>query len=124
MADQLVDMKRSGPDPNSGCNCMPCGPDNDDQYPYGLNISLGPQELAKLGIAQLPAVGAELKGQFVAVVTATRQSVNEDDDTTLSAQIVMLQVAIEAEPAGAAMVPAQAAVGQYRPSKAPANIVS
>lgn len=120
----LVDMKRSGTDPESGCDCMPSPCDSDDQYPYGLNCSLGTQELAKLGISQMPAVGSEIKGQFVGVVTACRQGLNDNDDTNLSFQIVQLEAKIEAQPEAKQTTPAASGPGMRLVPKRPASIVS
>ena len=68
--ENMVDMKRSKPDDESGETAMPAGPDG-EQYPWGLQINLQSEDLAKLGIQDLPAIGAEIMGHFRGIVTAT-----------------------------------------------------
>ena len=122
MADKLIDLKRTATDQPQKEDCMPCA--SNQEYPYGLNVCLEAQELEKLGITQMPAVGAEIKGQFVGVVTACRQELNEDQEPSLSMQIVMMTASIEAEPMQE--MPAKEASeskGMYRGPKRPAAIV-
>ncbi len=114
MAEKLIDLKRPAPDRKAGADCMPCC--GDQQYPYGLNIRLESQELAKLGITQMPAVGSELKGQFVGVVTACSQGMNEHDESCMSVQIVQMSASIEAEPAGTQDNETKEPRGAYKPA--------
>lgn len=106
---KLIDMKRDEPDEKAGECCMPC--QDAQQYPYGLNIRLDQPDLAKLGITTMPAVGSEVKGEFVGVVTSCSQGLNEHDKPSMSVQIVMLKCAVEAEPAGN---PTPKAAGGYK----------
>ena len=68
----LIDLKR---DPQ---------PDNKDQmfeeptYSYGLVISLGKEELEKLGIEKLPEAGSEMMIKGIAYVKTVRESKEKD----------------------------------------------
>lgn len=92
---ELKDMKRSAPDPESGPEAIPS--DNDEQYPWGLNIRLGNEELQKLGIQpKMMVLGAEFHGSLVACVSATNCPPGEPDDCSMSLQITALGLALEA----------------------------
>lgn len=93
---ELKDMKRSAPDPTSGPQALAVD-DNDEQYPYGLNIRLDGEELKKLGILpKMMALGAEFHGSLVACVSATNCNPNDPDDCSMSLQITALGLALEA----------------------------
>ena len=93
----LTDMKRDAADMESEDDAMPA--DDEGQYPYGLNICLDKDELDKLGITKLPAIGAEFHGIFVAQVTRISQSADMsmgDESMSMSLQITMLDIKEEA----------------------------
>jgi hypothetical protein len=94
MADTLIDMKRSAPDPDSGPAAMPVNPEG-EQYPYGLQITLCDEELAKLGISAMPAVGTEVHGTFAGMITSARQEPGEEGEQSLSIQIMYLGLKAE-----------------------------
>jgi len=97
----LTDMKRDAADMESEDDAMPA--DDEGQYPYGLNICLDKDELDKVGITKLPAIGAEFTGSFVAQVTRISQSADmsgSDESMSMSLQITMLDLAQEADHAG------------------------
>lgn len=89
----LVDMKRTEADMKSGMDAMPAMADG--QYPYGLNICLDKEELAKLGITKLPEIGAEFKGLICAQVTRISQSADMtmgDESMSISLQITEMEI--------------------------------
>lgn len=64
-------------------------------YPYGLCIHLGPQELKKLGMKELPQVGTEFPLAGVVKVTRTEQSAAEgerEESRSVTLQITDLAV--------------------------------
>jgi hypothetical protein len=101
---------------------MPVGPDG-GQYPYGLQISLEEDDLNKLGIEDLPAVGTEIKGTFTGTVTATRLGAT-GNDRSMTIQVCCLQMDAEVE-AGESDTQSEAseAKGAYRPMGKPGAIV-
>ena len=62
----LIDMKRSM---KSETRAVAPGVE-DPGYPYGLTISLGTPDLAKLGIAKPPAVGQKMRLEAVTTVSS------------------------------------------------------
>lgn len=92
MADDMtiVSMERTAAEKKKAedaCKAMPCdGPD----YPWGLCINLGKDELAKLGIDKLPAVGDEFHVYAVCTVTRVSQTASKesgDDSRNVELQI-------------------------------------
>lgn len=63
-------------------------------YPWGLCLSLEEKELDKLGIKELPEVGAEFHMMVIAKVTSVNHSAREgyDEDMRVGMQITMAQV--------------------------------
>lgn len=95
MDTKMIDMKRDMADEESGATAMPA--DATGQYPWGLQITLDDPDLDKLGIEQLPPVGTEIKGIFTGVVTATRQSADDDgSNSNMSIQMCCLNLMAEA----------------------------
>ena len=74
MADHLVSMKVTKKE--TKMLEAPISADN-PRFPWGLEINLQDEELAKLGITTLPGVGT--KGSLMANVTVTRASESEDE---------------------------------------------
>ena len=127
MADDLVDMKRTGADENSGATALPVV-DSGGQYPYGLQVRLEDEDLDKLGIEDLPAVGTEVKGTFTGVITGTQQDANDSANSSMTIQICCLQLAAEVEQAGEPKTAAAEAAenkspGIYRSMGKPGAIV-
>jgi hypothetical protein len=79
-------------------SAAPSGPD----YPYGLCISLGIDEMKKLGIDKLPDIGQEFHIYAVTHVTSVNASSSEggDDSASISLQITEMGVMPEAEEDG------------------------
>lgn len=92
--DKLVSMQRTDAEKEAAeeaCKAMPCeGPD----YPWGLCINLGKDELAKLGVKKLPGVGAEF--QLVAHVCVTRvsQSASQDGEDSMGIELQITEMAL------------------------------
>lgn len=63
-----------------------------EEYPFGLCISLDDESLQKLGIKEIPKVGAEYTFEAKAVVTRTSSSSDTqgEDESTISLQITDL----------------------------------
>lgn len=83
MADadmKIVSMERTAAEKKAAeerCKVSPC--DTPD-YPWGLNLNLGKEELDKLGLTELPAVGDEFHIYAVCCVTRVSQSASKGGD--------------------------------------------
>jgi hypothetical protein len=99
----MVNMKLSPAEAKSmlgGC----CAPTEADapKYPYGLSISLNDDTLKKLGITELPNVGAKMKLVAVVEVCSTSQYAEQDGvDKNVSLQITDMELDTGAKPATA-----------------------
>lgn len=110
MAENLVDMKYTKAEAKAEASeyTKPQGP----EYPWGLQIRLEDEELKKLGITSMPAVGQEMSLDVVVRVTSVSESQYADGraDRCLSLQIVQMGMEDDAEEEGAkAPAPAPAA---------------
>ena len=67
---------------------------DEPRYPYGLCISLGKDELDKLGITALPKVGTEMTIMAKAYVKMTRayETQGEGEDIGLELQITDMEI--------------------------------
>lgn len=88
----LVSMKMSSEEAKEYNECGPSG--SAPEYPYGLQISLDEEGLAKLGMSTPPAVGTELRiTAKVTVVSASQyQRQGGDAEASSSWQITDMEV--------------------------------
>jgi hypothetical protein len=87
---KLVDMARTPAEKKAAEERWKEGPVTDD-YPWGLCLNLGKDELSKLGIKELPAVGDELYICAVTKVTSVNHSAGSgenEDNMGVTLQIV------------------------------------
>lgn len=97
----MVNMKMSAEEAKEATSCSPTdGP----EYPYGLCIDLDDDALAKLGITELPAVGAKMTLHALAVVTRTGANTTQGQETEnrVGLQITDLELAPASAPTAAA----------------------
>lgn len=90
---KLVDMARTDADKKAAQKRMEAMMESDGpDYPYGLSLCLGKDELEKLGITDLPDVGDEMHIYAVAKVTNVHQSASEsgDDSRGITLQICQM----------------------------------
>lgn len=96
-AIKTVSMERTKAEKKAAeerCTAMPCdGPD----FPWGLNINLGKDELDKLGITKLPEVGAEMKVYAVCCVTRVSQSASQGGNESKGVELQIVQMGVEPE---------------------------
>lgn len=94
MATKLVSMKRTKDDKRkdmgSPAEVTSIAPD----YPWGLCIHLEADELAKLGMKEMPTVGTEMPITAVVKVTRVSQSAVEgsDDQKSVDLQVTSLGI--------------------------------
>lgn len=72
---KMTSMKRSAADKKESQETATIGPGAQEDYPYGLVVRLGDDELEKLGMGTLPAVGEE----YMMMATARVRSVSASD---------------------------------------------
>ena len=97
---KLVSMERTAKEKTAAQKRMDAAiSDSGPDYPYGLTINLGKDELKKLGIDDLPAVGDEFHIMAVAKVTRVHQSASEqgDDSRGVELQITDMSTMHEGE---------------------------
>lgn len=89
----MKDMKRAAQEYGTPEAAMPVS----DEYPYGLRIQLGKEELEKLGITELPDVGAVFNLDARAVVKSVRANDSEQGkDYGCELQITHLELETDA----------------------------
>lgn len=101
----MIDMKNKVERPDSAL----VAPEMTEEYPYGLRIRLGNEELTKLGITTLPAVGAEMKLVASVRVISTGQNEYQDGDVNRHVELQIEQMALDTnKSAEKAMYPSMA----------------
>lgn len=91
---KMVSMERTAAEKKKAeelCKANPCdGPD----YPWGLALNLGKEELDKLGVKGLPEIGEEFQLVATAKVTRVSQSATESgtDHKGVELQITAMAV--------------------------------
>lgn len=68
------------------------------RYPYGLNLHLSNESLAKLALAGLPAVGTELMLHAKVTVTEISEREEQDGDKQRSLSLQITDLALAAPP--------------------------
>lgn len=68
---------------------------DEPRYPYGLCISLGKDELEKLGITVLPKVGTEMMVHAMAYVKSTSAYETQGEGEKMSIELQITDMAIE-----------------------------
>lgn len=87
----LVDMKSDKDESENTGDAAVAGYNKPD-YPYGLCLNLGQEQLDKLGIKTLPAIGGEFHIKAVGEVTGGSKEAGEDGEASISIQITMLEL--------------------------------
>lgn len=93
-AKKLVSMKRTAEDKRQDMG-EPCGIEaTAPDYPWGLCIHLDADELDKLGMKQLPAIGTEIPVMVKVKVTRVSQSAVEGSDEQRSVDLQITDMGI------------------------------
>lgn len=93
---KLVSMKRKPAEKaDDAKECSPCGEQPD--YPWGTRLNLDEDQIAALGIGQMPNAGADVGGQFAGKVIGMREeTVDGEVRRTLEIQITDLGLGVAA----------------------------
>lgn len=84
----MIDMKLSTEEKKDFCSPRPI--DEAPKYPYGLRITLGPEELKKLGLQELPEVDTIKK--LIADVKVVEVASDEKGEHRVSLQIIEMSL--------------------------------
>lgn len=69
--------------------------DDRPQYPYGLSINLGPDEISKLGLDKMPQAGDKLGMMANVTVSAINMENNQGDDRKFRMTLQITDMEIE-----------------------------
>lgn len=86
----MISMKRKSENMES----MPVEVLSKEEYPYGLCIRLGKEELKKLGITQPPAVGSKMTVTAAVFVKSTSACEYEGQDKEMSVELQITDMEI------------------------------
>lgn len=86
----MIDMKRKVEKEDSTV----LAPEMRDEYPYGLRITLGSEELAKLGMTEMPAIDTELKLTALVCVVGVSQHDTAGGEPYRSVDLQIEQMAL------------------------------
>jgi hypothetical protein len=92
---KLVSMERTAAEKKAAEDRWKETADTGPDYPYGLCINLGGDELTKLGIKDLPSIGAEMSLTATVKVTSVSSSESEHDDGYKSVSLQITQMALD-----------------------------
>lgn len=91
---KMVSMERTAAEKKQAeelCKANPCeGPD----YPWGLALNLGKEELDKLGVKGLPEIGEEFQIVATAKVTRVSQSANASGDEHKGVELQIIEMGV------------------------------
>lgn len=93
---KVVSMERTKAEKKAAqerIEAMPSPSDGPD-YPWGLCLNLGADELAKLGIDDLPAVGDEMHFGGVAIVTRVSQSASQHGEESKGVELQITHLGV------------------------------
>lgn len=90
---ELVNLKKEEKKESKDCVTM-C---DDSKYPYGLCLHLDKDTMEKLGMTDIPEVGAEFKIVAKAVVKSTYKSESMDNEVHKSVDLQITDMALKFE---------------------------
>lgn len=88
---KLIDMKNADPDQDQEEMSTP----TPSAYPYGLQLSLDEEVMAKLGIKALPAVGQKMVLQATVEVCATSQYDSKEGEPSQNVSLQITAMGLE-----------------------------
>ena len=94
---KIVSMARTAKEKKAAEERYKVAPSSGEDYPYGLTLNLGKDELEKLGIDDLPAVGDEQYFYIACKVTRVHASASENDESK-GVEMQITKMALEESP--------------------------
>lgn len=92
---KLVSMERTAAEKKAAEERWNAEAETGPDYPYGLCLNLGGDELAKLGIKTLPAVGAEMEVTAKVKVTSVSSSESERGEGYKSVSLQITEMSLD-----------------------------
>ncbi|MFM0151444.1 capsid staple protein [Paraburkholderia sediminicola] len=92
---KLVNMERTAAEKKAAEERWTVESETGPDYPYGLCISLGGDEMEKLGIKELPDIGTELNLTAVVKVTSISKSESEKGPGYKSVSLQIVEMALD-----------------------------
>lgn len=93
---KLVNMERTEAERKAAEERWDAEAERGPDYPYGLCLNLGSDEMEKLGIEDLPAVGTEMNLTAVVKVTSVSSYDSEGDGGSKSVSLQITQMGLDA----------------------------
>jgi hypothetical protein len=88
----MISMERTKAEKDAAQKEYEVGPSSGPDYPYGLCLTLQKEELAKLGITDLPEVGDEMEMDIRVKVVGVRSSASEGNDASKSVDLQITHI--------------------------------
>ena len=94
---KIIDMARTAKEKKAAEERYKVSPSTGEDYPYGLTLNLGKDELEKLGIDDLPAVGDE-KYFYVACKVTRVHALASENYESIGVEMQITKMALEEPP--------------------------
>lgn len=94
---KLVSMERTKAERKAAEDRYKEMPISGSDFPYGLTINLGKDELAKLGVTKMPGVDDEIELTAMCKVTRVSSSASTQGDDSKSVELQITSMCIEPE---------------------------
>lgn len=92
---KLVSMERTAAEKKAAEDRWKEDVESGPDYPYGLSICLGADEMTKLGLKDLPAIGTEMEITAKVKVTSVSSSESESGSGHKSVSLQITEMAID-----------------------------
>lgn len=90
---ELIDMKNTG----TGSESLVTAEGDKPAYPWGLTLNLNDEVLTKLGLTELPSVGANMRLEARVRVTSVSQHEREQDDKDRRVSLQITAMALRSD---------------------------
>lgn len=92
----MINLRMTKKEATDQLGAVPADPKDAPLYPYGTSLRLDDETLLKLGLSELPAVGAKFTLHAVVEVTGVRSSQRQgEQDSSLDLQVTDMELGLE-----------------------------